>query len=110
MAMPRIEVEPIDDASSKGRGVDGAGCGDGGVPVLELRVGFECDVMRNVIVQAYADGVYRRVGADVADVLEVEAGVVIVDLTTAKEEVGVGMEVYPADMPLWGRGGSFSGC
>ena len=63
--MPRIEVEVIDDASREGDGVDGAGCGDGGVPVLKLRVGFECDVVSDVVVQAYADGVHDGVGTEV---------------------------------------------
>ena len=90
--MPWIEVEVIYDASGEGGGVDGAGGCDGGVPVLELCVGFECDVVGEAVVEAPTEGVNEGVGADVSYVFEVKAGVVIVDLAAAEEGVDVGME------------------
>src|SRR6266851_881142 len=45
MAMTPIEVEVIDDTESQGRRVDGAGCSNGGVPVLKLHIPFDCQIV-----------------------------------------------------------------
>src|ERR1700736_1969764 len=93
MAMTGIEVEVIDDTEGQGSRVDGAGRRYGGVPVLKLRVGFDCQIVGEVVVDADAGGVDEGVGVDVQGVAEDEAGGVIVDLAAAEEEVDVGMEL-----------------
>jgi hypothetical protein len=92
VAMTPIEVEVIDDTQSHGRGVDGARCSDGRVPVLKLHIPFNCQIMGQVVVQSDAGGVHHGVGLDVEGVAVDEPGGKVVDLAAADEEVGVGVE------------------
>ena len=63
--------------------------------MLKLRVGLDCEVVGEVVVETDARGVDEGVAADVTDVAEDEAGVEVVDFAAAEEEVGVGVEAFP---------------
>jgi hypothetical protein len=91
--MAWVEVKDIDDTQCQSRWVDGAGGSRWGVPVLKLRVGFDREVVGEIVVEADSGGVNHRGRADVEDVLEEVAGLVVVDFAAADEEVDIGMEV-----------------
>src|ERR1700730_10941096 len=57
VVMPRVEVKVIDNPKGQSDWVDGAGCHHRGIPVLKLRVGFECKVVGKVVVHPHAGGV-----------------------------------------------------
>lgn len=95
MAMAGVEVKGVDDTERQGNGVDDAGGGRRGVPVLKLRVCFDGQVVGQVVVQSRAGGVHERIGVEVLCVAEDETAVLIVDCAAAEEEVDVRVE--PSD-------------
>src|ERR1700722_587229 len=56
VVMAGVEVEDVDGGEGDGFGVDAAGGDGGGVPVLVLEVGFDGEVMGEVVVEADAGG------------------------------------------------------
>lgn len=96
--MARIEVKTVDRSQGKSDRVDDAGRGDRGVPVLKLHVRFDGEVVSEAVVQADSRGVHDGGGAEVEDVTEKESRVVVVDLTTTDEKVGVGMELSEGEL------------
>ena len=54
VAMTWVEVEGVGGTEGNGLGIDAAGGNGGGVPVLELEVGFDGEVMAEVVVEADA--------------------------------------------------------
>jgi hypothetical protein len=91
VAVTSVEVKVIEDAERNCDRIDGPGGGDGRTPVLELGIGFESDVVGDVVVQPDAGGVYDGVGGEVDEVAGDESGFVVVDLATTDEKVGIGM-------------------
>jgi hypothetical protein len=61
--------------------------------MLKLHISFDCQIVSQVAVQSYSGGVHEGVGADKQGVAKDEAGGMIVNLASAEEEVGVGMEL-----------------
>src|SRR5207302_3116005 len=93
VTMTPIEVEVVDNTQGQGRRVNRAGCRRWRVPMLKLHIAFDCQIVSQVAVQSYSRGVHEGVGADEQGVYKDEAGGMIVDLASAEEEVGVGMEL-----------------
>jgi len=101
VAVARIEVKDVDAADGDGFRADAAGWDRGSVPVLILEVGFDGDIVSEVVVQANAGGVDHRVGADVLHVAKNVTPSEIVDAAAADEEVGIWMEAADGVFDLW---------
>jgi len=90
--MTAIEVEFVNNTQSQRRRVDRAGCSYRCVPMLELHITFDCQIVSQVAIQAPAEGVHEGIGADEQGVAIDITGLVIIDLAAAKEELGVRTE------------------
>ncbi len=99
--MARVEVEDVDAAQSEGYGMDAAGWSCGCVPVLVLEVGFDGEVVSEVVVEANARGVDHCVGAEVFDIPKDVPTSEIVDAAAADEEVGVWVEAPDGVFNFW---------
>lgn len=88
-----VEVKAVDETDGDGYGIEVTAGGDRGGVLLELGIDLERDVIGDVEIEAAA------VGEDVGDGVDVEervgwiwvATVLVVNLSAADEEVGVGM-------------------
>src|ERR1700754_2821279 len=92
VAMARIEVEVVDGTYGQGGWMDCAGGNDRSVPVLKLSVYLESDLVGEVVIQTDAGRIDEGVGAEIPNVADDEAGIMVVDGAAAKEEIDIGME------------------